>query len=170
MANRRGIRTRLGLDSEERRKEWDDRFALGIGVFAGLLVFVTGLGALLMLYRIYEGGPIQSDGNPLGLIFSSRLMLAATRLALLFIGLFVVISILVHVRRGQWLTGVGWLQISDSVKKLSTTKEESDRSADTLEQENQRLQEKLDEVGEQLTKKDELLARISEQLQTSDRE
>jgi hypothetical protein len=124
---RRGLRQRLGLDDHVKRREWDDRLALTVGVVGALLIVGAAFGALAMIYRIYTGPPIHGASNPLRVIFSSRLMVTVARLAILFAGLYVVLSVLNHMRRGQWLTAAGPFKVSESLSHLTRTLAERDQ-------------------------------------------
>ena len=98
------VRSWLGFDDATKRKAWDDRIALTVGAVAVLLILVTVLGAVGMIYKIFDTPAPPDNANVLSEIFASRMMLAATRMAVLFVGLFIVLSVLIHIRRGQWLT------------------------------------------------------------------
>lgn len=67
-------------------------------------------------------------------VLASRAVLAAIRLAVIFAGAFVVVSVVALIRQERWLTRVGPVQVSERVSNLKT--------------ENQRLQEELDKADE----------------------
>jgi hypothetical protein len=161
---RRGIRARLGLDSQKALNEWDERIALAVGVLAAAIIAGAIVGMIFMLVQVWRGGPITPSGNPLKAIFASRLMVAAARMALLFVGVYIAVSILVHMRRGQWLTAAGPLKVSESLRTLTTQSAERREQARALELENQRLRTTLAELRTELRTTERLLGQAQGQL------
>ncbi|MDX6489881.1 MAG: hypothetical protein QOD43_126 [Gaiellaceae bacterium] len=83
------------------------------------VVIVLALAAaVVMVYRTLSGSQVPGK-NPLTTIFASRLMIATARLAILAFGLFVVLSVLVHMRRGQWLTAAGPFKVTLAARTLT---------------------------------------------------
>jgi hypothetical protein len=161
---RRGIRARLGLDTEEALERWDDRLSLVVGVVAVVIILGAAFGGIVMLIRIGTHGQVPATGNPLELIFSSRLMVAASRLSILFIGVYIVLSILMHMRRGQWLTAAGPLKVSESVRRITRRVDESKEQLAGVTRENERLRTNLSVLTTELRTTEKLLEQAQKQL------
>ena len=115
-----GLKARLGLDTPESLERWDERIAFVVGMAMAAVILLTLFGALAMLVKTYTG-PYDLSSNPLESIFGSRLMVTAARLAILAVGLYIVLSVLIHMRRGQWLTAAGPLKVSEAMQKMRSS-------------------------------------------------
>lgn len=135
----RTVRELLKIDTDAARRRWDDRVALTVGLFATLVILGALVGAAVMLLRLWKVGIISPNGNPLHIVFASRMMVASARLAVLFLGVYIVLSILMHMRRGQWLTAAGPFKVSESVRKLDATSMRLQAERDKALNENRRL-------------------------------
>jgi hypothetical protein len=161
---RRGIRARLRLDDDAFRKEWDDRIAVVAGVFALVVILAAVVGGTLMVIKMYAGVGNFSGSSPLTEIFASRLMVAASRLAILFLGVYVVVSVIVHMRRGQWLTAAGPFRVSEAARKLFESASEQEEQVDAAEQEVTRLRTTVSDLTTQLRTAESLLQRAQTKL------
>lgn len=155
---------RLGLDTQEGRDNWDDRIALLVGAAAIVIIVGAILGAGVMFVRLYLDGTVQPNGNPLRVIFASRLMLGGARLAILFVGVYIMVSILVHMRRGQWLTGAGPLKVSEAARRLTSNVSEQDERFTAAQGEVERLRATISDLTTQLRVAEGLLDRAQKQL------
>lgn len=89
-------------------------------------------------------GPTPSEPGFIDTVLGSRAVVAAIRIAIIFAAAFIAASVVALIARGQWLTRVGPVQVSDRLH--------------TLEAENQRLESSLStmkkafaDVGEKLS-------------------
>jgi hypothetical protein len=96
-------------------------------VFFGAAVFAVGDAVL---------APAPAPNHPafVDTVLGSRAVVAAIRLAIIFAGAFVVVSVVALIARGQWLTKVGPVEVSAPVAEVRT--------------ENQRLEELLAKADE----------------------
>jgi hypothetical protein len=165
--SRQWWRDRFGFKSAVALTRWDRRLATAIGLAAAVITAGTLLGAAVMVYLLYSEGTTRRVGNPLETIFESRLMVGAARLAFLSIGLYVVLSVLMHIRRGQWLTGAGPFKVSESVRTLRD--EAADRGADVRQalNENERLRTSLATTTQQVRLLETLLEKAQSELRKS---
>ena len=161
---RKGVRARLGLATEEGRREWDDRIALLVGAAAVIIVLGAIVGAVAMFIRMYLHGTVDSSGNPLRAIFASRLMISAARLTILFLGVYLIVSVLFHMRRGQWLTAAGPLKVMESVQKLTRRVDEQEGHLQESRGETERLKTMVSDLTGELRTAENLLAKAKEQL------
>jgi hypothetical protein len=161
---RRGLRNRLGLESEEERRRWDDRLALIVGAVAVVVILAAAAGAIAMSVQMYRHGPIQATGNPLAPIFASRLMVGAARLAVLFIGVFIVLSILMHMRRGQWLTAAGPFKVSQAARRVASQVERKTEQLRQVTGENDRLKTTVSNLTTEVRTLEKLLAQAQIEL------
>lgn len=105
----------------------------------GALVSVTA-------FRIATGGPLNAEVSPWNAIFASRLMLLAARVAVLAFIAYAMASMLASVRRGQWLTRVGPVEVAASSQRLGASHEAASATARWLAEENQRLDREVTEL------------------------
>jgi ABC-type multidrug transport system fused ATPase/permease subunit len=113
-----------------------ERIGASLGAF---LVFPTL--AVLFAAAVYAIGdavlaptPVAKSPGFIDTVLASRSVVAAIRLAIIFAGVFVVISVVALIARRQWLTRVGPLQVSEQVSDIDA--------------ENQRLKESLENARE----------------------
>jgi hypothetical protein len=86
---------------------------------------------------VFAPAPAPKNPGFVDTVLGSRAVVAAVRLAIIFAGTFVVVSVIALIARGQWLTRVGPVQVSEQVSGLDA--------------ENQRLQESLETPEKRLT-------------------
>lgn len=133
------------------------------GVTLGILVILVVLGlaaaALGVMYRVTTQGPVDAHLNPLNMIFASRVVVGATRLALLFVAAYVVISCIGLIAERRWLTSLWPLKASDpvrtSVRTLDQTNEIYDAAlgdayatVEALQESNQALTDEITALGD----------------------
>ena len=78
--------------------------------------------------------PVPKQPGFIDTVLASRSVVAGIRLAIIFAGVFVVVSVVALIARGQWLTRVGPVQVSEQVSGIDA--------------ENQRLKESLENARE----------------------
>ena len=162
---RRRIREVLRLGDEARRKEWDDWIAVIAGAFAVIVILAGVVGGIVMVIRV-ASAPVGNftGSDPLAEIFGSRLMIAASRLAILFIGIYVVVSVIIHMRRGQWLTAAGPFKVSEATRALVESASEQAEEVDVAQQEVERLRTTVSDLTRQLRTVEALLERARAKL------
>jgi len=163
-----GLHHMLGLDTEEGRKKWDDKLSMMVGAVASFLIIVTVLGAVAMIYRIMQHPSPNANESVLGEIFASRMMLAATRMAILFVGLYVVLSVLIHMRRGQWLTAAGPIKVQEAVKRVTRAANLRDTQVELVLRDRQRWRRRAVELSDEVRRLEQTLAKAQEQLRKQD--
>lgn len=99
-----------------------------------------------MALRVAQAGPLNAEISPWNAIFASRLMLFAARLAVLSFVAYAIASMLASVRRGQWLTRVGPIEVAESTQRLAASREQAFETATWLAEENRRLESEIDQL------------------------
>lgn len=158
-------RDHFGFRTAAAINRWDRRLATVVGVAAFVVTVATLVGAGVMIVLLYTEGTTRSVGNPLELIFESRLMVGAARLAILAFGLYVVLSVLMHMRRGQWLTGAGPFKVSEAAR---TTRDVAEERGDELRQalvENERLRASVSTLTQNVRTLETVLEKAQTELQ-----
>jgi hypothetical protein len=96
-------------------------------------------------------------------VLGSRAVVAAIRLAVIFAGVFVVISVVALIARGQWLTKVGPVEVSERVRTVDAESRQFEQSLaqaaeriDKLRQEIAGYKELVDGMSQDGRKQDEL--------------
>ena len=103
---------------------------------------------VLVLAGVYAIGdavlaPAPTPDHPsfVDTVLASRAVVGAIRLAVIFAGAFVVVSVVALIARGQWLTKVGPVQVSERVsdvgsqnRRLEGSLEKAEETIDDLEQ------------------------------------
>lgn len=82
-------------------------------------------------------------------VLGSRAVVAAIRLAIIFAGVFVVVSVVALIARGQWLTKVGPVQVSDGdsgSRRLGGSLGKADETIDSLRQATEEVNDLLDRM------------------------
>jgi hypothetical protein len=160
-----GVRGLLHVQTDEQRQRWDDRLAFLIGLVITAVTLLAIIGAGVMVFKMYFGHvSVSRSENPLNAIFRSRLMITAARLAILATGLFIVLSILMHIRRGQWLTAAGPLKVSESVRRLSETVTQRTEQMRLALDENERLRGTISQLTTELRTSQNLLQKAQAEL------
>jgi hypothetical protein len=154
----------------ERVSRWADGFAdlssrlIGAVALVALPVIIFGAIALIAIPG-FEQGEIDPDSDPLNNLLSSRAVIIPARIVLVFLALYVVISIVALIYRGQWIVRAGPIQASEAVRtidrekdhlraELKTAKDDAAKwedSYDRLAKEQEALKRTSDELAEQLS-------------------
>jgi Na+-transporting methylmalonyl-CoA/oxaloacetate decarboxylase gamma subunit len=131
------------------------------GVFLVLFLIALAVGLLLLVLPPTYVPP--KDAGWLDGIFSNRLVMAATRIVLLSVGVvllfaaaFIVTSIVTRMHRGEWIRRFGPFEVSEASQELQTTREEIDRLNALIAAE--------DESSKQLSEGDALIEELIREL------
>lgn len=104
--------------ADVRFERWVQRLALLLGVPTLLVLFVAAI------YAIGDAilAPTPTPHHPgfVDTVLGSRAVVAAIRLAIIFAGAFVVVSVIALIARGQWLTKVGPVEVSERVETVNS--------------------------------------------------
>ena len=125
-----------GTGAEEDNQDKFERVGQKLGL---LLVFPTLLilfvaGAYAVGDAVFAPTPVSESPGFVDTVLASRAVVAAIRLAIIFAGSFIVISVVALIARGQWLTRIGPVHVSEQVSDIDA--------------ENQRLKESLENARE----------------------
>jgi hypothetical protein len=122
----------------------------GAGIGIALLV---GAVALMLLVKGLYPADLPAGRNPdfvdtifdnRGVVWAARLLLVSAAAVLAFGGIFIVLSIGIRIKNGEWLRRAGPFEISEG--SLGQAKDETDfwrRAAETSREETTRLREQL---------------------------
>lgn len=83
------------------------------------LCLITALG---IADAVLAPAPVSSQPDFVDTILASRAVVAATRIAIVFAAIFVVLSVVALIARRQWLTRVGPVEVSGEVAVLAAEK------------------------------------------------
>lgn len=109
-------------------ERWGEK--LGVLLVLPTLLVLFAAGAYAIGDAILAPTPAPKQPGFIDTVLGSRAVVAAIRLAIIFAGVFVVVSVVALIARGQWLTRVGPVQVSEQVSDIDA--------------ENQRLKESLE--------------------------
>ena len=114
-----------------RRGEQTDGWGFRFGRAIAPLVLIAALVGVVLLIRalVPSEAPKFKDPGVVDAIFANRLTITIVRVTLLFAALYVVVSVVALISRGQWLSRVGPFAVEDSVRTLER---ERDRLATEL--------------------------------------
>jgi ABC-type multidrug transport system fused ATPase/permease subunit len=117
---------------ESHWERWGERLgALLVGPTL-LILFVAAVYAIGD--AVFAPTPAPEQPGFIDTVLGSRAVVAAIRLAIIFAGIFIVVSVVALIARRQWLTRVGPVQVSEQVSDIDA--------------ENQRLKESLENARE----------------------
>jgi hypothetical protein len=102
-------------------------------VLPTLLILFVG-GAFAIGDAVLAPTPVSKSPGFVDTVLGSRAVVAAVRLAIIFAGVFIVVSVVALIARGQWLTRVGPVEVSEQVSDIDA--------------ENKRLKESLENARE----------------------
>jgi hypothetical protein len=128
--------------------------AMLVAVFAVLGGIVL---AVVVGIRVFEGGEIDPGEDPIDNIFSSRAVIAAIRIAILFAALYVTVSAIALIAARRWPSQVGPLQISESARRLQQESEDLRRLVEKAGREVGDLQTELMEANRVIDRQQENL-------------
>ena len=120
------------------------RLAVGVTV-----LFSVVLGCVIYLL-VPARAPNFSDPSTLEAVFDSRFAITLARVLMLFGTVYAVVSVVALISRGQWLSSVGPFKVGESVR--------------TLEQDQERLAQELDDAVETIEFLDGLLLEAQREL------
>ncbi len=110
-------------------------------------------------------GGVEAEEDPLSVIFASRPIIVAARVVVLFVAFYIVASIIAHVAARQWLTGIGPVQIGESVRALKEQRDSLLAALSDAEREIAHLEREYSEVVERLERtlaeRNEALAQLA---------
>ncbi|HEV2790622.1 MAG TPA: hypothetical protein VGV69_04915 [Solirubrobacterales bacterium] len=84
---------------------------------------------------VLASAPVPEQPGFVDTVLASRAVVAAIRLAIIFAGVFVVLSVIALIARGQWLTRIGPVQVSGldtENARLEKTLQSSEERVDVL--------------------------------------
>jgi len=113
-------------------ERWGQRLGRLLAV-PGLLVLFAAA-AFAIGDAVLAPAPTPDDPGFVDTVLGSRAVVAAIRLAVIFAGIFVIVSVVALIARGQWLTRVGPVHVSERVSDV--------------EAENRRLEKLLEKTDE----------------------
>ena len=141
----------------DRAADWSSRTFGAIAVVV-LPIVVIALVALIAI-NAFDAGEIDADEDPINNLFSSRAVIIPARIVLVFVALYVVISVVALIYRGQWIVKAGPVEASEAVRTL-------DRDQDHLRAELKNAKEnaeKWERQYEEQTTELEGLKRLSDE-------
>jgi len=129
---------------------------------AAVALFICIAGAVLLIKGLYpvdlpstkDPDFIDTAFDNRAVLWTARLLLVSAAVVLAFGGLFIVISIGMRLKNGEWLRRAGPFEISETTLSEMTGQRDRWRIAALLEQES------VAELTERLEKSDELIAQL----------
>lgn len=118
--------------SESRWETWGEKLGVLLVVPTLLVLFAAAVYAIGD--AVFAPTPVPKQPGFIDTVLGSRAVVAAIRLAIIFAGVFIVLSVVALIAKGQWLVRVGPVQVSEQVSDLDS--------------ENQRLKESLENARE----------------------
>jgi hypothetical protein len=137
---------------EARFERWCQKVGRLLAVPALLVLFVAG--ALAIGDAVLAPAPAPDDPAFVDTVLGSRAVVAAIRLAVIFAGVFVVVSVVALIARRQWLTRVGPVHVSE---RVATANADSRRVGEELAQ----VAEDDNELRQKIAILDKRLASLS---------
>ena len=123
-----------------------------VGRAIGILLLLASPVLIWLLIRalVPPTTPRFQDPSFIEAVFASRFVIATVRFAILFAALYVVVSVVALIARGQWLSSVGPFRVSESVRALKADRDQLARAlreaVDTIES----LQDELAQAEREL--------------------
>lgn len=118
---------------------------LGVLLVLPTLLILFAAGAYAIGDAILAPTPAPKQPGFIDTVLGSRAVVAAIRLAIIFAGVFVVVSVVALIARRQWLTRVGPVQVSEQVSDIDAEnrrlKESLENARDTIDNLKQDLAE-----------------------------
>jgi hypothetical protein len=122
--------------ADARFERWVQRLGLLLVVPTLVVLFAAAIFAIGD--AVLAPAPIPEHPGFVDTVLGSRAVVAAIRLAVIFAGVYLVVSVVALIARGQWLTKVGPVEVSEPVSDVKA--------------ESQRLQEELVQAREWIGK------------------
>jgi hypothetical protein len=126
-------------------ERWWSKVRLPLPAFAGLVL--TALAIYSAGDAAFSPAPVSEHPGFIDTLLGSRAVVAAIRLAVIFAGAFVVASVVALIARGQWLTRVGPVEVSERVSDLELENRLLEESLENAEQTIDVLRYKLGETN-----------------------
>ena len=121
-----------GIGDQSRFERWGER--LGIVLVLPTLAVLFAAAAYAIGDAILAPTPVAENPGFVDTVLASRAVVAAVRLAIIFAGVFIVVSVVALIARGQWLTRVGPIHVSEQVsEEVSGMDAENERLRRSLE-------------------------------------
>ena len=118
---------------------------LGVLLVLPTLLILFAAGAYAIGDAFLAPTPAPKQPGFIDTVLASRAVVAAIRLAIIFAGVFVVVSVVALIARRQWLTRVGPVQVSEQVSDIDAEnrrlKESLENARDTIDNLKQDLAE-----------------------------
>jgi len=120
-----------------------ERWVQGLGLLVVVPTLLVLFGAAIFAIGDAVLAPAPTPDHPafVDTVLGSRAVVAAIRLAVVFAGVYVVVSVVALIARGQWLTKVGPVEVSERVsdlkaenQRLERLLEKSDETVDSMRQ------------------------------------
>jgi hypothetical protein len=108
--------------ADARFEHWVQRLGLLVVVPTLLVLFAASIFAIAD--AVLASTPAPDHPGFVDTVLGSRAVVAAIRLAIIFAGVYVVVSVVALIARGQWLTKIGPVEVSE---RVSDVKAESQR-------------------------------------------
>ncbi len=126
-----------------RCESWRERLAL-------LFIFLAA--SYAVGDAVLAPAPAPKEPGFIDTVLGSRAVVASVRLAVTFAAAFVVASVVALIARGQWLTRVGPVQVSDRVTQLDGIWQENELSAN--------MEKYVEALQRNLVESDELIQQV----------
>jgi hypothetical protein len=137
------------VTTEERSGRWGQRLGPLLAVPAVLVLVAAAIYAIGD--AVLAPAPTPDDPGFVDTILGSRAVVAAVRLAVISAGAFIVSSVIALIARGQWLTRVGPVQVSD----INAERQRIEKSLGKYD-------ETVDSMGQAMRAANDLLKRIDQ--------
>jgi hypothetical protein len=130
-----------------------------VGVLLAVALLIgLAVGSVLVLVGVYpERLPVKANPSFVDIVFDSRTVVAAARIALLFAAGYVIASVIGLIARRQWLTRAGPFEASQAVERL-------DQETDLLRAELEDARHTIDVLEDQLLESDQALQQSQEDI------
>jgi ABC-type protease/lipase transport system fused ATPase/permease subunit len=139
--------------ADARFERWGQRLALLLGVPTLLVLFVAAIFAIGD--AVLAPTPTPYQPGFVDTVLGSRAVVAAIRLAIIFAGVFVVVSVVALIARGQWLIKVGPVEVSERVsdignenRRLERLLEKSDETVGSVRHAAGEVDDLLDQMNQ----------------------
>ena len=123
--------------ADARFERWVQR--LGLLLVVPTLLVLFGAAVFAIADAVLAPAPTADHPGFVDTVLGSRAVVAAIRLAVIFAGVYVVVSVVALIARGQWLTKVGPVEVSERVsgvgaenRRLERLLEKSDETVDSM--------------------------------------
>ena len=137
--------SRNALTDDFRLERWGERLGVLLVVPTLLVLFAAGVYAIGD--AVLAPTPTPEQPGFVDTVLASRSVVAGIRLAIIFAGAFVVVSVVALIARGQWLTRVGPVQVSEQVSGIDAENKRLKESLETARETIDNLKQDLAETN-----------------------